>query len=90
MELKEFISESIKQITDGLIDGHDYLKSKSPNSEGIEKGYRRINFDIAVQSSENNNDSIGGKIMVAQILNFGVKNENNSSTSTQIEFNLMF
>jgi hypothetical protein len=48
MELKEFISESIKQITDGLIEGHEYIKEKSSRSQGIENGYRKIHFDIGV------------------------------------------
>lgn len=51
MELKDFISESIKQITDGLLEGHQYILQKSPGSEGIENGYRKINFDIGVQTS---------------------------------------
>lgn len=42
MELIEFISESIKQITDGLIEGNQYIREKSSNSEGIESGYRKF------------------------------------------------
>ncbi len=91
MELKEFISESIKQITDGLIDGHQYIIEKSPNSEGVESGYRRIHFDIGVQSSEGNNDNIGGKITVAQIFQVGAKTEANSSVvnTNRIQFDVL-
>ncbi|MEJ6979989.1 hypothetical protein WG906_05980 [Pedobacter sp. P351] len=32
MELKDFISDSIKQITDGLIEGHEYIQQKSPGA----------------------------------------------------------
>ncbi len=46
MELKEFISESIKQITDGLIEGHEYVQLKSPGSEGVQNGYRRISSTL--------------------------------------------
>lgn len=91
MELKEFISESIKQITDGLIEGHDYIKKKSPRSDGIENGYRKIHFDIGVQSSEGSTDDIGGKITVAQIFQVGGKSESNISTinTNRIQFDVL-
>lgn len=91
MELKDFISESIKQITDGLIEGHEYIQQKSPGAEGIENGYRKINFDIGVQSSEGNIDDIGGKITVAQIFQAGAKSENSTSTinTNRIQFEVL-
>ena len=91
MELKEFISESIKQITDGLMEGHDYIKKKSPRSDGIENGYRKIHFDIGVQSSEGSTDDIGGKITVAQIFQVGGKSESNISTinTNRIQFDVL-
>ena len=91
MELKEFIAESIKQITDGLVEGHEYIKKKSPNSEGGENGYRRIHFDIGVQSNEGNKDDVGGKITVAHIFQAGGKSENSSSTinTNRIQFDVL-
>jgi hypothetical protein len=91
MELKEFISESIKQITDGLIEGNQYIREKSPNSEGIESGYRKIHFDIGVQSNEGNKDNVGGKITIAQIFQVGGKTENSSSTinTNRIQFDVL-
>lgn len=91
MELKEFISELIKQIADGLVEGHQYIKEKSPNSEGIESGYRKIHFDIGVQSSEGNKDNIGGKITVAQIFQVGGKTESNTSiiNTNRIQFDVL-
>jgi hypothetical protein len=91
MELKEFISESIKQITDGLIEGHKYIKEKSPNSIGVENGFRRINFDIGVQSSEDNKDDVVGKITVANIFQAGGKSEISSSTinTNRIQFDVL-
>lgn len=91
MELKEFISESIKQITDALIESHQYIKEKSPYSEGVENGYRRIHFDIGVQSNEGNIDDVGGKITVAQIFQVGAKTESNSSTvnTNRIQFDVL-
>lgn len=91
MDLKEFISESIKQITDGLIESHDYIKNKSAESEGVESGYRRINFDIAVQSKEGNQNDVGGKITVAQIFQVGAKSGTNSFTQNvnRIQFDVL-
>ncbi|UWY27157.1 hypothetical protein N4T20_15650 [Flavobacterium sp. TR2] len=91
MELKEFISESIKQIVDGLIEGQQYIKEKSPNSEGVSNNYRKINFDIGVQSSEGNKDDVGGKITVAQIFQVGGKTESNSSivNTNRIQFDVL-
>ncbi len=91
MELKEFISESLKQITDGLMEGHRYIKDKSPNAEGVQNGYRRIHFDIGVQSNEGNKEDVGGKLTVAQILQVGGKTENISSTvnTNRIQFDVL-
>lgn len=91
MDLKDFVSESIKQITDGLIESHEYIKSKAPGSEGIEDGYRRLNFDIGVQSNEGNQNDVGGKITVAQIFQIGAKSETNSSTQNvnRIQFDVL-
>ncbi|WP_162343207.1 hypothetical protein [Cyclobacterium salsum] len=79
MELNEFISETIKQVTDGLMEGHEYVKEKSPDSGGIETGTSKINFDIGVQSNEGNVNDVGGKITVAQIFQLRGKSESNSS-----------
>lgn len=91
MELKEFISETLKQITDGLMEGHQYIKDKSQNAEGIESGYRRIHFDIGVQSNEGSKADVGGKLTVAQIFQVGGKTESNSSTvnSNRIQFDVL-
>jgi hypothetical protein len=91
MELNEFISETIKQITDGLIAGNQYIKEKSPGSEGVEDGYRRIHFNIGVQSTESDKGDIGGKITIAQIFQVGGKTENISSltNTNRIKFNVL-
>lgn len=51
MELNEFISQTIKQITDGLIEGSKYIREKSSGSEGIRDDYTRVNFDVAVTTN---------------------------------------
>ncbi|QDW21821.1 hypothetical protein [Flavobacterium sp. KBS0721] len=91
MELKDFISESIKQITDGLIEGHKYIKEKSPVSEGVRNSTKVIKFDIGVQSSEGSKDDVGGKITVAQIFQVGGKSESNASliNTNRIQFEIL-
>jgi hypothetical protein len=73
------------------MEGHDYIKKKSPRSDGIENGYRKIHFDIGVQSSEGSTDDIGGKITVAQIFQVGGKSESNISTinTNRIQFDVL-
>jgi hypothetical protein len=90
MELKEFISESIKQITDGLVEGHQYIKGKSPRSDGVGNGYKKIHFDIGVQSSEGDKADVGAKITVAQVFQIGGKTESNSSiiNTNRIQFDV--
>lgn len=91
MELKDFISESIKQITDGLLEGNRYIKEKAPSSDGVRNDYRKINFDIGVQSSEGNKGDVGGKITVANIFQAGAKTESNSSiiNTNRIQFDVL-
>lgn len=71
MELKEFIKETIVQISEGIRDGQKYIEEKE-YGEGIsdEKG-KEINFDVAVTSEVENNTGIGGKISVASVFSLG-------------------
>lgn len=91
MELKDFISESIKQIADGLVEGHQYIKHKSPESDGVRNGTIAIKFDIGVQSSEGSKDGVGGKISVAQIFQVSGNTESNSSliNTNRIQFEIL-
>ncbi|UKN01193.1 hypothetical protein K6119_15795 [Paracrocinitomix mangrovi] len=80
MELKEFISETIKQIADGLVEGNKYVQDNH-GGDGIENGYKRVKFDIAITSNEESSNEASGKITVAQI--FGAGASSSSSDKKQ-------
>ena len=90
MELKDFISETIKQITDGILEGNTYIKEKSNSLEGIRNKYTQIDFDIAVTSNEENKGDLGGKISVVHVFSAGASTSKSASTSSQnrIQFNV--
>ena len=85
MELKDFISETIKQITDGILEGNTYVKDKSNSSEGIRDQYTKINFDIAISTNEENKNDLGGKVTA------GASSSKASSTTNQnrIQFEIL-
>lgn len=83
MELKDFISETIKQITDGILEGNSYIKEKSNSSEGIRNQYTTIEFDIAISTNEENKNDVGGKVAVVQVFNAGASSSTASTTSNQ-------
>lgn len=91
MELKDFISETIKQITDGILEGNLYIKEKSNSSEGIRNQYTRIDFDIAISTNEENKNDIGGKVTVVQVFNAGASSSTASTTTNQnrIKFDVL-
>ena len=79
MELKEFISQTITQITEGIISGNKYLKKKKKQGE-IDQGYMRVNFDIAVSVTEESQKDKGGKITVVNIFQAGVSKSDSAKT----------
>ena len=83
MELKDFISETIKQITDGVLDGSAYIRKMSNSSEGIRDQYTKIDFDIAITTNEENKDDVGGKVSVVQVFSDGDSTSQSASTSSQ-------
>jgi hypothetical protein len=91
MELKEFISETIKQITDGVLEGNDYIKEKSNSNEGIRSQYTKIEFDIGVSSNSETKDELGGKISVINVLSIGGDTSNITSNKNEnrIKFHLL-
>lgn len=88
MELKKFVAETIKQITDGLIEGNDYIIEKTKDSEGVRGDYKKVNFDVAVTTNESGKDNIGGGIFVAQIFKAGASSElsNFTSNTSRVQF----
>jgi hypothetical protein len=87
MELKEFIKQTIIDITDGLIEGQKYIIDNSLG-EGIDNGYKRIKFDIAVTSQDENRIGGGGKISVVNLFSVKGEVENTSAliNSNRIQF----
>jgi len=83
MELKDFISETIKQITDGVLEGSSYVREKSKSSEGVRDQYTKIDFDIAITTNEENKDDLGGKVSVVQVFSAGGSTSKSASTSSQ-------
>ena len=91
MELKDFISETVKQITDGILEGNKYVREKSNSSEGIRNQFTKVIFDIAVTTNEEAIDKLGGKISVVQVFNVGASTEsvNKTSNFNRIQFELL-
>jgi hypothetical protein len=90
MELKDFVATTIKQITEGLTEGHKYIKENVNGSEGVHNSYTPINFDVAVTTNEEEKAELGGKISVVQIFSGGATSENSNTTTnfSRIQFKI--
>jgi hypothetical protein len=90
MELKEFISETIKQITDGIRDGQKYI-DENDFGEGVkdDKG-KEISFDVAISTDKTEVAGAGGKISIASVFSAGVegKEESKNANLSRIQFKL--
>ncbi len=88
MELKEFIKQTIIQITDGLVDGHKYVSENDFGAGISDTSGKEINFDVAVTSNEEETTGVGGKISIANIFNAGVKEESTTKATnvSRIQF----
>lgn len=90
MELKEFIKETIVQISEGIRDGQKYIDDHNYGQGIMDNKGKEISFDVAVTSEAE--DKIGGgvKISVASILNVGGDGSNTlkSSNLSRIQFKL--
>jgi len=90
MELKDFVKETIIQITDGIRGGQKYI-SDNEFGEGVkDEKAKEINFDIAVSTDTSDKAGVGGKISVASFFNLGAEGEkiNKSSNLSRIQFKL--
>lgn len=90
MELKEFIKQTIVQITDGLREGHKYIQENDYGDGVNDDKYKEINFDVAVSSNEEEVAGIGGKISVANIFSASGKDEvtTKASNVSRIQFKM--
>jgi len=88
MELKEFISETIKQIANGLVEGSKHINNNYAGIEGIESGYKKIKFDVGITTSEEGRTGGGAKIAIAQVCNVGIggENANKSTNYNRVQF----
>lgn len=104
MELKEFIKETLVQITNGVIEAQDIIKDTGCyiNPEGFHSGeqvrtgynkeYRhvqKVKLSIAISVIENNEKKAGLGV-VSGILSAGASTKNNDSNSVtnRIEFDI--
>ncbi len=91
MELKEFIEQTIIDITDGIRSGHEYLE-KNKYGKVVEQLYSyKINFDVAVSTSEEKTSGIKGKILVVNIISAGGKKTTTTQASnlSRIQFKVV-
>jgi len=90
MELKDFIAQTIKQVAEGVAEGHKYVVDNQL-ATGVDDGKATtIVFDVAVLTDEESKSGGSGKIAVASVLHavggkeVSLKNTNQS----RIQFNL--
>lgn len=90
MELKEFIKQTIIQVTDGLREGHQYVEDNDFGAGVSDSHGKEINFDIAVTSNEEATTGVGGKISVANVFSLGAddKNITKASNVSRIQFKM--
>lgn len=88
MDLKEFIENTIIQITEGLNAGHKFITDNKFGLGVDSTQMRRINFDIAITVNESDKTGVGGKINVASMFKIGSDKEfmNNTSSCSRIQF----
>jgi len=91
MELKSFISQSIKDIFDAVIDTQEYAKKKGGNINVYQDDcIRKIDFDIAVtiSSSQSGGGKAKAKIFIAEAsLGGDIKNE--QATVSRLKFPIL-
>lgn len=106
MELKEFIKQSVSDMIDAVAELKDkynttaiiknsqiiYEKNPiAPKSSHIDMGIHKIDFDIAITSSETNSEKSGGKIGI-KVIDAGIDKKNNCTTenASRVRFSIPF
>lgn len=79
MELKDFISKTISEITIGLREGNEAIKKD--NWSYIGEQHFGVDFDINVSYDESNSIGAGGKLTVASVFNVGINKDQKLSNS---------
>lgn len=90
MELKEFIKQTIIQITDGVIEGHKYVVDNELGDGIRDVTYKEVSFDIAVTTNDEEKTGVGGKLNVVSFFNVGMNKEDisRSTNYNRIQFKL--
>jgi hypothetical protein len=89
MDIKEFVSESLKQIIEGVIEVQTYAKSRNAVVVPYSDRYKKVDFDIAVTVVEGK--ETGGKAGISVwSIGAGVtgKSESSSNTTSRIKFEI--
>ncbi|HEY1039693.1 MAG TPA: hypothetical protein VGF30_09830 [Bacteroidia bacterium] len=88
MDLKDFVSQTLKQINDGLQEGHQHVKTSG--GEGVHNGYFNVAFDVALTTNNEESSDVGGKITVASIFQAGGKKEKTTESTnySRIQFSV--
>jgi hypothetical protein len=95
MELKVFVTETIKEIIQGVVEAQKHI---IPNINHATEGYvqighdslmEKIEFDISVTSSESSGGEAKAGVFI-KVVDFGVKNNtaNNNTSTNRIKFNV--
>jgi hypothetical protein len=89
MQLKDFIQQTIKEISEGLQESHAVV---SKEGNGVDDSQNiNIEFDVAVLSEDHSSDSSGAKLSVASMISLGHDAENKfrSQHTNRIKFSVM-
>ncbi len=81
MNIREFIAESLKQITDSIVDHTKYSQEKKACNLDYQHRWQTVTFDIAVTVIEGEGTEGRAGISVWSI-GAGVKGKSESSSST--------
>jgi hypothetical protein len=89
MDIKEFVSDTLKQIIDGVVDAQQYAKTKRAVVAPYHDYQKNIGFDIAVTVDESKQKEGKAGITVWSV-GGGVsgKTESSSSTVSRIKFEI--
>ena len=83
MDLKSFITETLKQIIEGVQDAQKYISDKkipaTIHPKRSKENIESVDFDVAVTSTESNSSGLSGGIKVASIFSIGGEGKNQLS-----------
>ncbi len=86
MELKDFISKTIQDISQGVSEGHGYIAEKKLGN--IKQQKVMVTFDVNVTSDDTNTVGLSGKLLVAHLISFGGNKESKTAITqySRIQF----